>query len=301
MKDKKILITGGAGAIGSNLAHRLSENNQVVILDDLSSGNIDNVYFNENVIFIRGDITIDSSLDDAFEYGVDIVFHLAAFFANQNSCEHPEVDLMTNGLGTLKLIRKAAKEKVEKFIYASSSCTVGAMPKTPYALTKHLGEQYVQLYQYYGLLPSVSLRYYNNYGPGEMPGQYRNVIPNFIDKALKGEDLVITGDGRETRDFTFVEDTVTASILAAKYDNNTGRNIDIGTGKPIKILYLAEKIIEFTNSKSRIVFRDKRKWDTIINRCCNTQSMEEILGFAPTTTLEEGLPITINWLKQRRT
>jgi nucleoside-diphosphate-sugar epimerase len=299
MINKKILITGGAGAIGSNLARKLSENNKVIIVDNLSSGYFKNIYLNGNTKFFDCDINDD--LRHIFAKKIDIIFHLAAFFANQNSIEHPEKDLETNGKGTLRLLELAKRYEVDKFIYASSSCTIGEMPKTPYVATKFLGERYVNLYQYHKAMDTVILRYYNNYGPGEVPGIYRNVIPNFISRALRGEDLIITGDGRDTRDFTFVEDLITATILAAESDKTIGEVINIGTGHPTKIKILAEKIIEHTKSKSKIVFGERRSWDTTLNRCCNTLKMKELLDYLPSTPLDEGLPITIDWLKKRRT
>lgn len=298
MDNKKILITGGAGAIGSNLVRRLNKNNQVTILDDLSSGYMSNIFFNTNVNFIRGDITSDSKLEEAFESGIDIVFHLAACFANQNSVDHPRLDLMTNGLGTLKLLEKAVTYGIEKFVYASSSCTVGETPNTPYAMTKFLGQQYTHFFHTIHNLPTVTVRFYNSYGPGEVPGKYRNVVPNFISKALKGEPLTITGTGYETRDFTYIDDIVTATILAAESNKAVGKSIDIGTGKETKILDLTEKIIKLTNSKSEIIFGSRRGWDTVTGRYSPTEKTEELIGFVPATTLDEGLPTTINWIKQ---
>jgi len=298
MKDKKILITGGAGAIGSNLARRLSQDNQIIILDDLSSGYLENIHYNENVNFIRGCITSKHILDKIFEETIDIVFHLAAFFANQNSIDHPKQDLMTNALGTLNLLECARDKGIEKFFYASSSCLGEEILDTPYALTKKLGEEYCSIFHDIFKVPITTLRYYNSYGPGEFPGKYRNVIPNFIFLALKGEDLIITGSGQETRDFTFIEDVIDFTIKAAECKELEGGYLDLGTGIETDIQTLAEKIIEITNSKSKIIYKPKRVWDRVKRRICPVRKIQGLFGVCPEIILEEGLPITISWLEK---
>src|SRR2546426_2064539 len=231
---KRILITGGAGCIGHNLAEAFLEGGpkEVIILDDLSSSFEWNIPRDPRITFIKGTILADDSLETAFSGRPDYVFHLAAHFANQNSIEHPETDLLVNGLGILKTLRRAHMVKSEKFVFASSGCSVygseAPLPlkedfvslhlDTPYQITKLLGELYCNFYNDYYGLPVVIARFFNVYGPGEVPGKYRNVIPNFIYKALKGQPLPITGTGEETRDWTYVSDIVDGILRCATHE-----------------------------------------------------------------------------------
>lgn len=290
---ENILITGGAGAIGGALASKLATiSDKVTVLDDLSSGYRSNVP--DNVEFIEGSILDDDLLSSLYWEG-SIIFHLAACFANQNSISHPQKDLATNGMGTLKLLGYAVKSGVSKFIYASSSCVKDL--STPYALTKKLGEDYSLLYhKQYGLDVST-LRYYNSYGPGDRPGVYRSVIPNFVYSALQGEDINITGSGQESRDFTYVDDVVEGTVLACSGET-AGEVFNIGSGKETKIIDLACMIKDITKSDSNIVFTDKRDWDTVSSRVADISQTKEKLGYDPKTELYEGLEKTINWMKK---
>ena len=208
---KRVLVTGGSGAIGSNLASALVEcGAQVIILDDLSSSERWNVPSSPNVLFVEASILDDVALKRVFFEKPDVVCHLAAFFANQNSVDYPERDLEVNGVGTLRLLQYASLAGVERFVYASSGCSIygsdAPLPlreefismhlSTPYQITKMVGELYCNFfYNHYGL-KVVKPRFFNSYGPGEVPGQYRNVIPNFIFWAMKGLPLPITGKRR---------------------------------------------------------------------------------------------------------
>lgn len=311
MQGKTILITGGAGAIGSNLALALVRQNKVIVVDDLSSGhlnNVENIQKINDFEFIKGSILDFKVLKDVFEKNkIDVVFHLASFFANQNSIDHPELDLQVNGLGTLRLLEFCKHYKIDRFVYASSSCIYdsqhaqlkegvsveGNTNSTPYAITKYLGETYTNFYSNAYNLNSVILRYFNSYGPGEYPGKYRNVIPNFIDKALNNEDLIITGTGSETRDFTFVDDVVNGTLLAAESAQNLVFNI--GSSLRITIKDLAKKIIQKTNSKSKIIHKGKRDWDKTKHRCSSIDNARLLLGYTPTIDLDQGLNKTIQW------
>ena len=191
-----ILVTGGAGAIGSNLvASLLKEGHKVIVLDDLSSGHKRNI--SEAAVFFQGSILNEELLEEVFQNAkIDYVLHLAALFANQNSVDHPTLDLSVNGLGTLNILEKSLKYGVQKVVYTSSSCVYGNDPimnedkplngilDTPYAITKLLGEQYCKFFSKCNGLNTVIVRLFNCYGPGEIPGKYRNAIPNFFSTAL---------------------------------------------------------------------------------------------------------------------
>ncbi|MBL6975846.1 MAG: NAD-dependent epimerase/dehydratase family protein, partial [Deltaproteobacteria bacterium] len=213
-KDRTILVTGGVGAIGSNLVRALAElgPRMIIVLDDLSSSKLWNLPSVPGLLFVEGSVADEVVLKRVFNEKPDTVFHLAAFFANQNSVDYPEKDLEVNGLGTLRMLEYSVMNGVDKFIYSSSGCAIyGAenpLPfkedfismhlTTPYQITKMLGELYANFFHHHHDLKIVKPRFFNSYGPGEIPGQYRNVIPNFIYWALSGKPLVITGTGKET-------------------------------------------------------------------------------------------------------
>jgi nucleoside-diphosphate-sugar epimerase len=307
-----ILVTGGAGAIGSNLVKQLTKRKKrVVVLDNLSSGFRENLKGLKNVTFIQGDIVKNSDLDKAFSFKISKVFHLAAHFANQNSVDHPERDLLTNVMGTLKLLEYSLQNKVKKFVYASSSCVYGSAHTelketfldfkhdTPYAISKLSGEKYVKFFNDFHKLKTCIVRYFNVYGPGEKPGLYRNVIPNFFLKAMKGEPLTITGTGKETRDFTFVDDAARSTIKASETDQVNNLVINIASGKEIKILDLAHKINTIAQNKAGLVFKKRRNWDKVARRKANTSRARKLLGHYTSASLDEGLEATYRWLKQR--
>ena len=312
-KDKVILATGGAGAIGSNLTRALSEAGarMVIILDNLSSSYKWNVPSLPNVMFVEGDITNDIDLKRVFNEGPEIVYHLAAFFANQNSIDYPEKDLWVNGFGTLKVLEYSRLAGVKRFIYASSGCSIygsnAPLPlreefmsmnlSSPYQITKMLGELYCNFfYNHYGL-PVVKTRFFNSYGPGEVPGQYRNVIPNFIYWAMQGRTLPITGTGEETRDFTYVGDLVDGLLRAGYYDEAIGEDINLASGKEVKIMDLANMVNRFVGNSSGTIFVKRRKWDTKDRLLASIDKAKRILGYEPKTSFEEGLKKTIQWFR----
>jgi UDP-glucose 4-epimerase len=320
LNRKRLLVTGGAGAIGSNLVQELLlEGCTVVVLDDLSSGSetlLADSLRSKQLTLVRESITDDSALSKAFNQKIDIVFHLAALFANQNSIDHPEQDLLVNGLGTLKLLERARCANVERFIYINSSCVYGNAAgatktstgvseeftdfhlDTPYAITKLLGEKYVTFFhEYYGL-KTVTLRVFNSFGPGEMPGKYRNVVPNFFAKAMAGESLTIYGTGEETRDFNWIGNLVQAMLLAATKECAIGETFNIGSGKETRIIDLARLINEVTQNNMPIVFKERRDWDKVARRCGNIEKAERLLGYSPEIDLEEHLRRTYEWLKR---
>jgi nucleoside-diphosphate-sugar epimerase len=313
-RDQVILVTGGAGAIGSNLCRALSEAGaaKVIILDNLSAAKDWNIPNLPNVLFVQGDITNDIDLKRVFHEKPSYVFHLAAFFANQNSVDFPEKDLLVSQLGTIKLLEYSVLQgNLNRFVYAGSGCAIygsqAPLPlkeefmsmhlTTPYQISKMAGELYVNFYWHHYGLPVVKTRFFNSYGPGEVPGQYRNVIPNFFFWALKGQPLPITGDGKATRDFTFVGDIVDALMRAGVSEKAIGSEMNIASGREIEIGQLAEMINKITGNTAGIVYAERRKWDTKPRLLASIDRAREQLGYDPKMTFEVGLTLTHEWFK----
>ena len=315
LEGKKILITGGAGFIGSNLVKRLLQYDveKIIIVDNLSSGSTWLLPESDKIKLYIGSILNNEVLRRAFSEKPNIVYHLAAHFANQNSIDHPETDLLVNGLGTLKVFEYSHIAGVKRVVFAGSGCSVYGhkaplpyredMPPTlhydtPYQIHKLLGELYAYwMHDYYGL-PITVVRYFNVYGPGEVPGKYRNVIPNFIYWAMKGKPLPITGTGEETRDFTYVEDAVDATLRATIVKEAIGEAFNIASGKEIKIIELAKMINELTGNPSGVIFKPRRDWDRSIRRRASIEKAKKILGYEPKVEFKEGLKRTVQWFKE---
>jgi nucleoside-diphosphate-sugar epimerase len=301
------LVTGGAGAIGSNLVARLIEDgHDVTVLDDLSSGHRRLVP--DGADFIEGSVTRIDDVTRAFERRPDYVLHLAALFANANSVDHPQLDLEVNGDGTLRMLEASHEYGVRKMLYVSSSCVYGdtevmreheseLKPHTPYAITKLLGEHYCTFFAEHHELDVVSVRLFNAYGPGEYPGRYRNVIPNWFDKALRGEPLTITGTGTETRDFTFNGDTVAGMIGALHGDTRPGEVFNLGSGRETPIAEIAEKINALTDNPGGVEYVPRRGWDHVTRRRADIARARASFGYTPTASIDEGLRRTHDWLR----
>jgi len=305
---KRVLVTGGVGAIGSHLVTSLADSgHEVTVLDDLSSGREE--FLPRNTKFLNGSITDDQILDSAFQKRPQVVFHLAALFANQQSVDRPQLDLEVNGLGTLKILEKCKQYRVERFIYTSSSCVYGHQDKnlheedklqdldTPYAATKLLGEQYSKIWSRNHDFVVKVVRIFNSYGPNEFPGKYRNVIPNFIQKAMRGESLTILGEGTETRDFTYVSDVVAGLLLAASTAKEEFAIYNIGSGRGTQILDLAMEINLITENQAPIIFAPRRNWDHVLHRVSDISLAKGELGFSPEIELSDGLLKTFEWFR----
>jgi UDP-glucose 4-epimerase len=262
--DKTILITGGAGAIGSNLAFRLSSFNtrKVIVFDNLSSSFRWNIPDTKNLLFIQGDIRNEDDLKRAFHHKPTIVFHLAAFFANQNSVDYPLECENVNGGGMIKLLEYCILSgRIEKFVYTNSEggaygddCElpysenkISLQLSSPYYITKMAGESYCYYYNRIYDLPVSVLRLFNSYGPGEVPGTYRNVIPNFIYWAMNKQPLPLTGNANIARDFVFVNDTVEA-ILRSALLTGKPEPVNVCTGQATRIYELADLINKMTGN-----------------------------------------------------
>ncbi len=311
-QGKRVVVTGGAGAIGSNLCRALlsSGAKRVTVLDDLSSAQRWNLPDDDRLHFIQGSVLEDDDLAAAFRDQPDITYHLAALFANQNSIEHPERDLMVNGLGTLKTLRRAHSAGVERFVYASSGCSVyGKSPlplredflsmdlDTPYQITKMLGELYGNFFHHFYGLKVVRTRFFNSYGPGEVPGRYRNVIPNFICWAMQGRPLPITGTGDETRDWTYVEDIVNGLLRAGCVDAAVGDAFNLASGTETKVSDVARWINEETGNTAGVEYIDRRKWDSKTRLLASVEKAGATLGYRPVTDFRTGLKRTVDWFR----
>jgi UDP-glucose 4-epimerase len=315
-KGKTVLITGGAGCVGSNLTKALIEARaaRIVILDDLSAAARWNIPVAPSVVFVPGSILDEEMLKRAFAFRPQFVFHLAAHFANQNSVDNPETDQTVNGLGTLKVLEYANLTGIERFVFASSGCSVygsqAPLPlkedfvslhlDTPYQITKLLGELYCNFFYNHSKLPVAIARYFNVYGPGEIPGAYRNVIPNFMWWAMHRRPLPITGTGDETRDFTFVEDIVAGTLLLGIVPEAIGDAFNLASETETKIKDIAAIVNEITGNDRGIEFIPRRDWDKISRRRASIAKSRKILGYEPTIVMQDGIKKVHAWIVENQ-
>lgn len=313
-QGKRVLVTGGVGCIGSNLVRALlrAEPERITVIDDLSASYLWNLPKDPRVTFVKASILDEEALKRCFADKPQYVFHLAAHFANQNSVDHPETDLMVNGLGTLKVLQYSNLTGVQRFFFASSGCSVygsqAPLPlkedyvsihlDTPYQITKLLGELYCNYFHDYYGLPVAIGRFFNVYGPGEVPGRYRNVIPNFMWWAMHGVPLPITGSGEETRDFSYVGDVVEGVLRMSVLPEALGEAINLASETETRVIDLANWINEITGNDAGVVFRGRRDWDKIVRRRASIEKAGKLLGYEPRTDMRSGLEKTYAWFKQ---
>ncbi|CAM1363257.1 NAD-dependent epimerase/dehydratase family protein [Tenacibaculum xiamenense] len=303
---KKYLITGGAGFIGSHIAEFLAnQGHQVTVLDSLRTGFKNNLE-NLNINFIEGDIC-EKKLVNQLAKDHSAIFHLAALVSVPESILKLRECIRINTTGTINVLDAAKNNSKCKVILSSSAANYGdnpilpkvesmkADPLTPYSITKLDGEYYLKMYQNYYGVPTTSLRYFNVFGPRQNPNSaYAAAVPIFIQNALKNEPINIYGDGKQTRDFIYVRDVVAANIFALEKGDDT---YNIARGHSISILELAEKIMNITNSKSKIKFLDERPGD--IKHSQADPSKFQKLGFKPKFTIEEALHETIEYYHKK--
>ncbi|MGC9516141.1 MAG: NAD-dependent epimerase/dehydratase family protein [Methanomicrobiales archaeon] len=310
-KGTTVLVTGGSGCVGSNLSRKLSDlgTEKVIILDDLSSAYEWNTPKADNIEFIKGDILDDEVLKRVFKEKPDYVFHLAAHFANQNSVDNPKKDLMVNGLGILKVLQYAHLIGVERFVYSSSGCGVygleSKMPfeehdisislHTPYQITKLLGELYTNYFHNLYDLPIVNARFFNVFGPGEVPGKYRNVIPNFFYWSMTSQPLPITGDGSETRDWTYVDDIINGLLSMGIKEEAIGEAINLGSGKDHQVIDMANMVNQLTGNSEGIAYMPRRDWDAKTKLLSSIEKAKKLLDYKPKMKFEDGLKKTHQW------
>jgi len=311
---KKALVTGGAGFIGSHLVDRLlSEGFEVVVLDNLSNGSLENIAHHmgrRDFHFVRGDIR-NRQLVKRLVKDVDVIFHEAAFVSVPRSVEEPVLANEVNVAGTLNLLEACLNSDVKRFIYASSSAVYGeseVLPKhegltpqpiSPYAVSKLAAEHYVKVfYEVYGL-KTVSLRYFNVYGPRQRYGPYSGVITIFINRLLRGEPPIIFGDGEQTRDFTNIKDVVEANMLALKSPGAVGEVFNVATGVATTINQLARMLQEITGRQELKPIHTKPRPGDIKHSYADIGKARKILGYQPQVPLRDGLAELVEWFKRR--
>ncbi len=310
LRDRRVLVTGGAGFVGAGLVERLmDEGAQVTVLDDLFTGRRENLPAS-GLTFVEGSVC-DATLVGRLVPQSEIVIHAAA----RNivvSTRNPREDFETNIGGTLNVLLAARAAGTTRVVYTSSTSVYGN-PRylpineddplsllTPYAVSKLAGEHYcMAFYESYGL-PATAVRYSNIYGPGQDPANpYCGVVAKFVEALFAGRAPVIHGDGSQTRDFTFIDDAVEATLMAATSERSLGEVFNVGTGVETSVNQLAATLIQLIGVPVRPAHTDRRDVDNIRRRVVNIEKTRRTLRWVPEVTLEEGLRRTVEWQRQR--
>jgi nucleoside-diphosphate-sugar epimerase len=310
----KVLVTGGAGFIGSNLAEELiRQGAKVVVIDNFVTGFRDNLdEIKGDFDFVEGDLNDDDALKKAIE-NVEIIFHQAALPSVPRSIENPKETHNACVNATFNLLVKARENGVKRVIYAASSSAYGnqeVLPKvetmspeplSPYAAAKLMGEYYCKVFANVYGLETFSLRYFNVFGPRQNPSSmYSGVISRFVDALMKNETPVIYGDGETSRDFTYIANVVDANIKAAQTTKGIGEVINVANGDRVTLNELLEVLKEITGkTEVKADFQDERKGDVKHSQADNTRA-KEWLGYEKLVGLEEGLQKTIGWWQSSR-
>ena len=310
---KRALVTGGAGFIGSHLVETLvSAGCTVAVIDNLSSGRTANLKHLEGQFsFFQEDIRNRKLLDAALE-GCEVVFHLAAIVSVPQTVENPLESAAVNDLGTLSVLDAARQKKVKRVVFSSSCAVYGddpSLPKqenmvprplSPYAAQKLAAEYHAKVFNdLYGIETAV-LRYFNVYGPRQDPSSpYSGVISIFMTKALLNKPAVIYGDGNQTRDFVYVKDVVKANLLAASAENASGRVMNIGTGRAVRINHLWQAICTLCGRNLDPRYESERPGD-IKASLAGTETAKELLNFECEVSFEKGLERTFEWYRHNR-
>ncbi|MBL7720592.1 MAG: SDR family oxidoreductase [Chitinophagaceae bacterium] len=315
-----VLVTGGAGFIGSNLVEALLANdrvNFVAVLDNLATGSLDNVAAfigHPKVRFIEGDIRNYTDCWVACE-GVDLISHQAALGSVPRSINDPLTTNEVNITGTLNIFTAAKEKGIKRIVYAASSSTYGdhpglpkqeeiiGKPLSPYAVTKYVNELYARVYaDLYGM-EFIGLRYFNIFGPRQNPnGPYAAVIPLFAEALLKGQPPTINGDGTHSRDFTYVSNAVQANILSLFTDNAAAINqvYNIACGQQTSLNALFEGLKKEADSNLQAIHEPERKGD-VKHSLADITKAEKLLGYSVIVSVEEGLRKTYTWYKENKT
>jgi UDP-glucose 4-epimerase len=307
----RAVVTGAAGFIGSHLCRRLvAEGDDVVGLDDLSEGSLENLKDVPEVTFIQGDLRDIQTVRNAAR-GAEVIFHQGAIRSVPRSLEVPVLTTQVNVIGTLHALM-AAQGEGARLVYASSSSLYGkadrypvsedseVRPQSPYAASKLGGEFYCRAW-WRGLgLPTISLRYFNAYGPGQDPAsEYAAVIPRFITACLNGQRPTIYGDGEQSRDFTYIDDVVSANLLAARAGEDAfGKAVNVGGGAtPTSVNRLLALIAELTGAPAHPIYEPERVGDIRMSQA-DVSLARRFISYEPRVSIEEGLRRTVEWFAQ---
>lgn len=311
MDFQTCLVTGGAGFIGSELTRQLSASGKrVVVVDNLVNGKAENVAGLANVELVESDIRDDAKMTDCMS-NVDVVFHLACLGV-RHSLHAPRENHDVNATGTLQLLTVAKQAGVKRFVYVSSSEVYGTaidvpmtelhptIPKTLYGASKLAGECYTRAYWDSFEFPTVVVRPFNAFGPRcHHEGDSGEVIPKFLLRSLAGKPMIVFGDGTQTRDFTYVEDTARGIALAASSDDAVGETINVGQGKEITVNALADTIAGLLGSSKASVIHDQPRPGDVLRLYANSTKARRLLGFEPTVSLGEGLGKLLAWYRSQ--
>lgn len=307
---KKALVTGGAGFIGSHLVEALvSKDCQVTVLDNLSGGNLLNLApVKDQINFYQNDIREPEALEKAAD-GCDVIFHLAAVVAVQQTITNPVESALVNNIGTINVLEAARINKVQRVVLASSCAVYGDDPRlpkkenmtpkpaSPYAIQKLSAEHYARVYYELFGLQTVSLRFFNVYGPRQDPSSpYSGVISIFMTKAASKRTPIIYGDGHQSRDFVYVKDVVKANLLAANTANIAGSVMNVGTGSHVDINWLWELICSLNGYPLEPNYEPARDGDIVHSVAC-MELTQSVLKFKNDFSLEQGLEMTFEWYK----
>ncbi len=298
-----VLVTGGAGFIGSHVTDRLVKEGYVVrIIDNLSTGKLNNIqgHIDSGIVdFVEGDIRDFARVKKTLE-GIDVVVHLAALVSVPLSIENPDLTFDNNLMGTLNLLRASVNASVDRFLFISSCSVCGnpevlpvteeanTNPISPYAESKLIGERYCLGFNERKLLRSVALRFFNVYGPRQVMNDYSGVITRFINNIWNKQQPVIYGDGMQTRDFVNVLDVAEAVLASIKNAHAEGQIFNIGSGKPTSINELAKTILDLSGSYSKVRHETNREGD-IKDSYADISKAKRILGYEPKVSLKDGL------------
>ena len=310
----KVVITGGAGFIGSHIAAQVAKEYEVVIIDnlddyyspDLKRRNLEILLANPNVRFVKGDITDTDLLRRVIDSDVEFVYHEAAQAGVRISVENPFKPNNVNVLGTLNVLKASLDAGVKRVINASSSSVYGkvkylpfdeahpTMPVSPYGVSKLAAEHYCRVfYEVYGL-PTVSLRYFTVYGPRMRPDL---AISIFTQKMLANEPITVYGDGEQTRDFTYIDDVVKANKQLLKTCGADGVAMNIGGGNRITVNDLVDMLKEIIGSKSEIVYTNVQKGDAE-HTLANIECAKRIISYEPSVSIRSGLNHFVSWYRR---
>ena len=311
----KILVTGGAGFIGSHLCeHVLKYGHEVICVDNLSTGQLKNIeHIKDKITFVQGDANSFDDLEPIFKNNkLGAVFHYAAIVGVKRTTENP-LAVLDDIKGTRNILKLALQYGKPKIVFASSSEVYGepveipevedghTNAKLPYAVTKLYCEKLLEAYWQKYSLPTCSLRFFNVYGPRQESSDYGFVVGIFIKRVLQGQSPIIFGDGTQTRDFVYIDDNVEASIKAMESYATNGEVINVGSGKPTTILDIAEEIIKLCGKETELKPEFVPSRDDVRHRFPDVSKMRRLLNWRPKYSLKDGLEKTIAWYRIQKT